>query len=93
MTQEMMYIDSKGSIYFDCRQHAGEKDICIMASTLCNVLLVACRELGITPKEESDGHMAFDIVDAPAELIATFRWVQKVFEEIASQFPDYMAVY
>lgn len=93
MTQELMYIDAKGSIYFDCRNHAGLKDVCIMVSTLCNVLIVACGDLGITPRDDEDGHLCFDITDAPEALIQTFRWVQKVFDEIEAQFPENLRIY
>ena len=93
MTQEIMYIDGKGSIYFDCRNHADMKDVCIMVSTLCNVLIMACRDHDIEPKEIADGHLCFDIPGAPYPLEQTFRWVQKVFEEIEAQFPDHFKIY
>lgn len=93
MTQQMMNIDAKGNIYFDCRNHARKVDVCIMVSTLCNVLIMACRELGIEPKEDEDGHLSFDIQEAPYPLVKTFQWVQKVFYEIEDQFPCYMKVY
>lgn len=93
MTQMMMNIDEKGSIYFDCRNHAEKVDVCIMASTLCNVLIVACRELGISPKEEADGHIVFDITEAPYPLVQTFKAVNKVFCEIEDQFPFFLKVY
>lgn len=93
MTQEMLNIDTRGNIYFDCRNHAEKVDVCIMASTLCNVLIVACAERGISPKEEADGHIVFDIIEAPGSLIDAFKAVHKVFVEIEDQFPFYMKVY
>ena len=92
MTQEMLYID-KSNIYFDCRNHSEMKDVCIMASTLCNVLITACRDQGIEPKECEDGHLSFDISDAPETLMHTFLAVQQVFCEIENQFPSYLMVY
>ena len=93
MTKETMEIDSQGRIYFDCRMHAGVKDVCIMISTLCNVLIVACKEYGIDPVIDDDGHLAFDIKHAPYPLMQVFQWVQMVFNEIQSQFPDNLSVY
>ena len=93
MTKEMMNIDSKGGIYFDCRDHAENKDVCIMCSTLSNLLIVACMDYGIEPKDDVDGHLSFDIVDAPVELVKLFRWVQTVFDAMQTQFPDYLTVY
>ena len=93
MTQMMMNIDAEGNIYFDCRNHAGKVDVCIMASTLCNVLIMACKALGIEPKEEADAHITFDIIEAPDSLVQTFKAVHKVFCEIENQFPFYMKVY
>ena len=93
MTKEMMHIDENMNIYFDCRSHAGKTDVCIMCSTLCNVLIVACSEYGIEPKDDKDGHLSFDIEKAPSELVRIFGCVQKVFNAVGSQFPDHLMVY
>lgn len=93
MTKEMLTIDSRNNIYFDCRNHADKVDVCIMVSTLCNVLIVACAALGIEPKEDADGHLTFDIAEAPDSLVSVFRTVQKVFYSIEDQFPFYLKVY
>ena len=92
MTEVTMRFGPKGSVYFDCANHAGEKDVCIMASTLCNVLIVACADYNILPKDDEDGHLSFDIAEVPYPLLHTFMWVRSVYKEIERQFPQYLQV-
>lgn len=92
MTEVTMKFKPKGSIRFECRNHAGYKDVCIMASTLCNVLIVACDDYSIKPATDTEGHLSFDIEEAPYPLLHTFLWVMAVFKEIMRQFPEYIKV-
>lgn len=93
MTKEMMRIDEGGMIYFDCQNHAEKKDVCIICSTLANVLLCACRRCGIEPVTDEDGHLTITVDKAEYPLIETFRAVQDVYKEAADQFPWYLKIY
>ena len=92
MTKEMMRIDEKGMIFFDCQNHA-KKDVCIICSTLANVLICACRRCGIEPVTDEDGHLTITVDKAEYPLIETFRAVQDVYEEVAVQFPMNLKIY
>lgn len=94
MTKEKMYIDAASNeIYFDCKDHADNKDVCIMCSTLSNVLICACRRENIMPQKEEDGHLTISISEAKDTLISVFRAVQDVFDEVEYQFPFQLKVY
>ena len=93
MTKVIMHISDDGSIMFDCVNHAGKKDVCIMCSTLVNVLITACRRENIQPTVDEDGHLRLDIEKAGPELISTFRAVRDVFYEVEDQFPFFCKNY
>lgn len=96
MTQMMMNIDAKGSIFFDCRDHAEDREICAMVSTICNMLIVACKRFDIEPKEISEGdiaHVCFDIPEAPEPLMLMFKSARDCFCELEDQFPFRVKVY
>ena len=94
MTKMKMYIDdTSGDIFFDCVDHADNKDVCIMCSTLSNVLICACRRVNIEPQTDEDGHLTISVAGAKKPLISTFKAVQEVFNEIEYQFPFQLKIY
>ena len=94
MTKEKMYIDTEAKeIYFDCIDHADNKDVCIMCSTLSNVLICACRRANIEPTKDEDGHLTISVPKATDTLISVFKAVQDVFDEVEYQFPFQLKVY
>lgn len=94
MTKVMSKIDEKEqSIFFDCMNHAGTKDVCIICSTLCKVLLEAWKRADKGSAQISDGHVQFTIDNADASLMETFTCVASVFKEVAEEFPGNCKVY
>lgn len=94
MTKVMCKIDEKEqSIFFDCMNHAGKKDVCIICSTLCKVLLEAWKRADKGNAQISDGHVQFNIDDADSALMETFTCVSSVFKEVAEEFPEYCKLY
>ena len=98
MTKVMCKMDNDdtkmdGSIFFDCMNHAGKKDVCIICSTLCKVLQEAMLRADKGSAQISDGHVQFTIDDADASLMETFACVMEVFKEVSEEFPEYCKLY
>lgn len=94
MTKVMSKIDEKNkSIFFDCMNHAGNREVCIMCSTLCCVLQAACERANVGNVMESDAHIQFSIDNADGTLMEVFASVMEVFKGVQEQFPDYCKVY
>ena len=92
MTKEIMKIDGD-SIYFDCRCHAGNREVCAMCSTICNMITCACDRHGIPPAVDEDGHISYNIEHASKALRHVFEDAQRCFDAIAEEFPDYLKCY
>lgn len=83
-----------GSIFFDCMNHAGNREVCIMCSTLCNVLQAACERAKVGDIMESEAHMQISVDKiADGALLEVFASVMEVFKGVAEQFPDMCKVY
>lgn len=94
MTKVMCKIDEdEKTIFFDCMNHAGKKDVCIICSTLCKVLLEAWKRADKGSAQISDGHVQFTIDNADSALMETFTCVSSVFKEVAEEFPDNCKLY
>lgn len=93
MTKVKINMDSHMNIYFDVYQHAGSKDVCIMASTVCNMVIVACRSRNIRPVKDEDGHLTYIIDFADDSLVEVISDAEEVFREIERQFPDQLKLY
>lgn len=90
MTSVVMQIEPNGSIYFDCDNHAGDRTVCEIISTLCNVLVAACWRAEIEINEEEaykDGHVTLSIHNAPYPLVETFKTVEEVFAQVEEEYP------
>ena len=89
MTEVLMQIDDTNkNIMFGCKNHAGDKDVCIMCSTLCNVLIAACDRANVESVQTGDALVRIIAYDTDPNLVETFYIVKDVFDEIAEQFPD-----
>lgn len=94
MTKVMIEVDKRdGTVFFDCMNHAGFTDVCIMCSTLCNVLIVACERANVKKIVTADAHVQLSIDNASESLIELFESVKEVFQEIAYQFPEHVKIY
>lgn len=94
MTKVMCKIDEKKhSIFFDCMNHAGFKDVCIMCSTLCKVLLEAVNKISAGNVRIDDGHVRIEVEYADDATMEIFSSVMEVFKDVATEFPDYCKLY
>ena len=94
MTEEKMRIDVHGNIEFECRGHSEKKDVCIMVSTLKELLISAC-EINDVPSEdiyEGDGVVIMHIRGASYPLVETFKAAQSTFKKVADQFPFFLKI-
>ena len=93
MTKVKINIDRNKNVFFDVYQHAGTRDVCIMASTVCNMVIVACQKRNILPQTDEDGHLTYCIEYADDGLLEVIMSAQEVFNEIAHQFPEQLRSY
>ena len=93
MTKVKINIDSQKNVFFDCYQHAGTRDVCIMASTVCNMVIVACQKRNISPQTDEDGHLTYCIEYADDGLLEVIMSAEEVFKEIHNQFPEHLRLY
>lgn len=94
MTEEKMRIDINGNIDFDLRNHSEKKDVCIMCSTLKELLISACELSGVDQDDiyEGDGVVVIHIRGASYPLVETFRAAHDTFKKIADQFPFFLKI-
>ena len=94
MTKVIISIGDDGSsFFFDCENHSGDHDVCTIASTLCNVVVQRCMDMGYEIDEYKEGHVRIsgDKCDEGTNMV--MRTVLKVFEEVQRQNPDHLKVY
>jgi len=94
MTEEKMRIDVNGNIDFSCINHSGNTNVCIMCSTLEEVLVSACEQEHIDQESifEGDGVMKMHIRGASYPLVMTFKAVHETFKKVADQNPWYLKI-
>lgn len=93
MTKVKINIDKNKNVFFDVYQHAGTRDVCIMASTVCNMVIVACEKRNISPQTDEDGHLTYCIEYADDGLLEVIMSAEAVFKEIHNQFPEHLRLY
>lgn len=93
MTKVMIRTGDYGSAFYDCLNHAGDHDACIIMSTLSNVLVEACYRADKEPTEYSEGHVRIDLSKADYPTIEVFRAVEGVIEQAARQYPEHIQIY
>jgi len=93
MTKAIFQYD-KG-LMFDCVNHAGDHDVCTIVSTLCGVLVIACKRFDkdFEPTIYNEGHVRIDVSRADDSLKEVFRTVEAVMKQAAKQHPDYIKIY
>ena len=93
MTKAVFNYEKNGDIMFDCINHADDHDACTIASTLCNVLVMAADRAGRDPTIYNKGHVRIDLYNAPYPTVEVFKTVEDVLKVAAKQNPDYIKVY
>lgn len=92
MTKVIMDVNPFTGIMYDCLNHAGDNDACVIMSTLTNVLVEAAKRAGYVPTKYDKGHVRIDI-PAGTSATETFLTVGAVIEQAADQYPDHIKVY
>jgi hypothetical protein len=94
MTEEKMRIDVNGNIDFEVRNHSEKKDVCIMCSTLKEMLISACELNHIDPEDiyEAEAVCIIHIRGASYPLVETFRAAHETYKKIADQFPFFLKI-
>ena len=85
--------DEGGAFFFDCENHAGDHDVCTIASTLCNVVVARCQERGYKIDEYLPGHVRITGDKCDEGTNTVMRTVLRVFEELQRQNPDFVKIY
>ena len=81
-----------GPLWFDCRGHAGDREVCGMISTLLNFLVIYMQEEGITPTVYEKGHLQFDVYMSNLHINKVFRRAVKTLGMLELQYPDNIKV-
>lgn len=92
MTKIICHTDDK-SIYFDCNNHAGDKDVCLQISAVCNVLVCHAISIGVHPQKYESGKVHIDI-DNPSEASKeVFASCMQFLHVLAEEYSDYIKIY
>ena len=92
MTKVMISIDEISGMYYECINHAGDHDVCTIASTLSNVIVEQCFIEGHEPTIYNKGHVRVDMPYS-MQAYAVFRAVEGVFNQAARQHPENIKIY
>ena len=92
MTKIMMNIDDISGMYYECINHAGDSDVCIITSTLSNVIVEQCFIEGHEPTIYNKGHVRVDMPYSK-EAYTVFRAVEGVMQQAAHQHPEHIKIY
>ena len=91
-TRVICYTD-KDRLYFDCENHAGDREACLQISAVCNVLLCHCIDVGIKPIHYQAGHVHLEVQSPSDPTKAVFAAGMQFLNVLASQYPDHIKVY
>lgn len=92
MTKVMMNIDEISGMYYECIEHSGDHDSCVITSTLSNVIVEECFIEGHEPTIYNPGHVRIDMPYSKAAY-TVFRAVEGVMHQAARQHPDHIKIY
>lgn len=82
-----------GPLWFDAQDHAGDREVCGMISTVLNFLVIYMSELGETPKIYDKGHLQFDLYVSNTHINRVFRAVETTLKQLETYYPDHIKVY
>lgn len=94
MTEVRMTITREdGPLWFDCRGHAGDREVCGMISTVLNFLVIYMSDQGIVPKIYDKGHLQFEIYASNLHINRVFRAVETTLKQLEIYYPENIKVY
>lgn len=82
-----------GPLWFDVKDHAGDREVCGMISSVLNFLVIYMSELGETPKIYDKGHLQFDLYTTNTHINRVFRAVETTLKSLEIHYPEHIKVY
>ena len=82
-----------GPLWFDCREHAGDREVCGMISTLLNFLVIYMSGEGVVPTVYEKGHLQFDLYVSNRNINKVFRAVETTLKSLETHYPEHIKVY
>ena len=75
-------------IYFDCENHAGDREVCLQISAICNLLVCECLRHNIQPVQYKEGRVHLEIQHATETQREVFHAAEDMLEILADRYPD-----
>ena len=75
-------------IYFDCENHAGNREVCLQISAICNLLVCECLRHNIQPVQYKEGRVHLEIQHATENQREVFRAAEDMLKVLADRYPD-----
>lgn len=77
------------SVYYECKNHAGDHDLCTIISTISNMIVSALPE-GVMPDKYESGHVLIQRVMPERQLLEVVKTAEKVLRGLAEDNPKYI---
>lgn len=74
-------------IYFDCENHAGDREVCLQISAICNLLVCECLRYDIQPVQYKEGRVHLEIQHATESQREVFYAAEDMFKVLADRYP------
>ena len=74
-------------IYFDCENHAGNREVCLQISAICNLLVCECLRHNIQPVQYKEGRVHLEIQHATENQREVFRAAEDMLKVLADRYP------
>lgn len=74
-------------IYFDCENHAGDREACLQISAICNLLVCECLRHNIQPVQYKEGRVHLEIQHATENQREVFRAAEDMLKVLADRYP------
>lgn len=74
-------------IYFDCENHAGDREVCLQISAICNLLVCECLRHNIQPVQYKEGRVHLEIQHATENQREVFRAAEDMLKVLADRYP------
>ena len=74
-------------IYFDCENHAGDREVCLQISAICNLLVCECLRHNIQPVQYKEGRVHLEIQHATENQREVFLAAEDMLKVLADRYP------